>query len=378
MINEERMLQTFKDLVTVYAPSKGEKDVAAVIRKKLEDLGADSIVEDNHGSVEGGNSGNLIAVFNATEEGHPSIALTGHMDCVENCKNIQPYVKDGVIYSRGPTILGADDKAGVTAILEGIARMKEEKMPHGKVTVIFTVQEEIGLNGSRNIEKQYIQGIDYGYTFDNEGAAGTASNFGPAHYTLDFICHGRASHAGMSPEKGVSAIAMAARGIDNCPNGRIDEETTCNIGKIEGGLATNIVPDCCVVHAEARSRDMEKLENLIAAMEKAFIDAEISFPGSHLEIKKKKEYDPFHLPEDSPVCMLFKKACYNAGFTCELAPTGGGSDANWFGTKGFPALLVGCGMQDYHTPDEHITLKDLYEAGELARALIEEAGKETR
>ena len=143
MINKQRMNDTFTDLVKIYAPSKGERDVFEYLKKKLKALGASKIIEDNNGSVNGGNCGNLIAVFNSNAEGLPSIALTGHMDCVECCKGIEPVLEDGVFRSKGNTILGGDDKAGVTAILEGLSLMKETYIPHGKITVIFTVQEEI-------------------------------------------------------------------------------------------------------------------------------------------------------------------------------------------------------------------------------------------
>ena len=156
MVNEKRIRDTFEELVKIYAPSKGEREVCDWLKKKLKALGASKIIEDNDGSVEGGNSGNLIAVFSANTEGLPSIALTAHMDCVEYCRGIEPVLEDGVYRSRGDTVLGSDDKAGVAAILEGLALMKENFIPHGKITVIFTVQEEIGLRGSKNLSLIHI------------------------------------------------------------------------------------------------------------------------------------------------------------------------------------------------------------------------------
>lgn len=371
MVNEERMKKTFTDLVKIYAPSKGERDVFEYLKKALKALGATKIVEDNDGSVNGGNCGNLIATFNGNAEGLPSVAFTAHMDCVENCKDIEPVLEDGVFRSKGDTILGGDDKAGVAAILEGLHLMKENFIPHGKITVIFTVQEEIGLFGSKNIEEKYIQGIDFGYTLDGDGPAGSVFNAGPSEYTIDFICHGVAAHAGMAPEKGTSAIGMAGLGIANCPNGRIDEETTCNLGRIEGGIATNIVAELCVVHGEARSRNKEKLEKLVAEMENAFKEAAKKFPNGSLEIKKEKAYDSFTVKESDPALRLFKMGCDAAGFKMNVAASGGGSDANWFGTKGFPAVLVGVGMTDFHTNKENLKEKDLYDAGELVYRIIE-------
>ena len=353
MVNTERMKRTFTELVSLYAPSKGEREVCEYLKKKLKSLGASKIIEDNDGSVNGGNCGNLIAVWNGNAPSLPSIALTAHMDCVEHCKDIEPLLEGGVFTSKGDTILGGDDKAGVTAILEGIALMKEMYIPHGKITVIFTVQEEIGLFGS-------------------DGPAGSLYNAGPSQYQLSFTLKGVAAHAGMAPEKGTNAIAMAAEAITHCPTGRIDEETTCNIGIITGGTATNIVPDACVVRAEARSRDPKKLEALVDTMVHAFEDAAKKFPEGSLSVKKEKSYDAFLVKESDPALKLFKKAASSMGKTMTVAKSGGGSDANWFGTKGFPAVLVGVGMTDFHTSRESLKEQDLYDAGLLVYKLIEE------
>ncbi|MEE3453610.1 M20/M25/M40 family metallo-hydrolase [Dialister sp.] len=371
MVNEERMKKTFTDLVKIYAPSKGERDVAEYLKKELKKLGAAKVIEDNNGSVNGGNTGNIIAKFNGNAPGLPSIAFTAHMDCVENCKGIEPVLEDGIFHSKGSTILGGDDKAGVTAILEGLHLMKEMYIPHGKITVIFTVQEEIGLYGSKFIEEKYINDIDFGYTLDADGPAGSLFNAGPSEYLIDVTCKGVAAHAGICPEKGTSAIRMAALGIAACPQGRIDFETTCNLGTIEGGTATNIVPDSCVVHGEARSRNEEKLEKVVAEMEKAFKKAAEGFPEGSLEFHKEKAYDAFNVKETDPCLRLFKGACDAAGFKMSVAASGGGSDANWFGTKGFPAVLAGVGMKDFHTNKENLALKDLFEAGELVYRIIE-------
>lgn len=372
MVNTERMKRTFTELVSLYAPSKGEREVCEYLKKKLKSLGASKIIEDNDGSVNGGNCGNLIAVWNGNAPSLPSIALTAHMDCVEHCKDIEPILEGGVFTSKGDTILGGDDKAGVTAILEGIALMKEMYIPHGKITVIFTVQEEIGLFGSKFIEEKYIQGIDFGYVLDADGPAGSLYNAGPSQYQLSFTLKGVAAHAGMAPEKGTNAIAMAAEAITHCPTGRIDEETTCNIGTITGGTATNIVPDACVVRAEARSRDPKKLEALVDTMVHAFEDAAKKFPEGSLSVNTEKSYDAFLVKESDPALKLFRKAAASMDKTMTVAKSGGGSDANWFTAKGFPAVLVGVGMTDFHTNRESLKEQDLYDAGLLVYKLIEE------
>lgn len=366
MVNQERLTKTFTDLVKIYAPSKGEREVADELKKRLKQLGASKVVEDNEGSINGGNAGNIIGIFNETMPGLPSIALSGHMDCVEVCKGIQPVLENGIFTSKGDTILGGDDKAGVAAILEGLALMKENYLPHGKITVIFTVQEESGLDGSKNIDTKYTEGIDFGYVLDADGKPGTFFIAGPGHYNIKATYKGKAAHAGIEPEKGVNAIKLAAQAISNCPTGRIDEETTCNIGLVEGGIATNIVPETCTVKVEARSRNEEKLEKIVSEIKNALksVDGEV-------EIQCEKSYDPFTIPEDAPVLKLAKNACDAAGFTMELKKSGGGSDANWFGSKGFPAVLVGVGMKDFHTNKENLALEDLTGAAELVYRLIE-------
>lgn len=372
MVNEERMRKTFCELVEQYAPSKGEREVCEYLKKKLKALGASKVVEDDAGEKTGGNCGNLIAVFNADTPGLPSIALTGHMDCVEVCKNIQPVLKDGVFRSAGDTILGSDDKAGVTAILEGLAQMKANYIPHGKITVIFTVQEESGLDGSRVIDPKYLKDVDFAYVLDADGPAGTVYNAGPGQFKLFCTMHGKAAHAGIEPEKGVSAIAMMAHAVSHMKLGRIDDETTCNVGIIEGGIATNIVPETCSVKAEARSRSHEKLLAVVEDMKKAFQSAEEAFPGGKVELEVKEMYQAFVVGENEPALRLFRQAAGAAGFKVRVAASGGGSDANWYGVKGCPALLVGAGMTDFHTNNESLKEQDLYDTGELVYRLIEE------
>lgn len=370
MVNKVRMKETFCELVSIYAASKKEREVCDYLKCKLKDLGASIIVEDSAGEKTGGNSGNLIAIFPETQEGLPSIAITGHMDCVEKCKNIKPILKDGVFRSDGTTVLGSDDKVGVTAILEGLYQMKEKKTPHGKLTVIFTIQEEIGLMGSRYFDATLAGDVDYGYTFDGDGEAGTVYNAGPSQYTMEYTITGRAAHAGMEPEKGINAIQIAGIAIANSPTGKIDDETTCNIGTIEGGLATNIVPETCIVHCEARSRNNEKLEKTVEKIDNAFKNATAKYKDAKLTIKKNKEYEAFNIKEDHEAMKLFAKACKNGGYKLDIRQSNGGSDSNLFVTHGFETLLVGVGMTDFHTNKESLKEKDLYEAGDLVWQIL--------
>lgn len=370
MINEERLKQTFCDLVRIYAPSGGEDEVRDYLKKALKRLGA-RITEDGAGTATGTSCGNLIATFSANAEGLPGVAFTAHMDCVEPCKGIEPVLTDGVYRSGGDTILGSDDKAGVAAILEALAVMKETMIPHGKILVVFTVQEETTLGGSRNFDKKYADGIDFAYVLDVDGAPGTIVNEGPGEYKISCTMTGRAAHAGMAPEKGINAIKMAAAAITRIESGRIDPETTANVGVIQGGLATNIVPASCTVQAEVRSRNAETLEAQKDRIVAAFQSAEADFPGGTAEVNVHQLYTGFSVPESHPVIRLARAACAELAFPVEVKPTGGGSDANWFNQNAFPAVLLGVGMTDFHTPAESIRLVDLVGAAQLTYGIIE-------
>ena len=372
MIQEDRLHRTFCDLVKIYAPSGGEKDVAAYLKTALKRLGA-RVAEDTANEKTGGNSGNLIATFAANAEGLPSLAFTGHMDCVENCQGIEPVLEDGVYHSAGDTILGGDDKAGVAAILESLAVMKETMIPHGKITVIFTIHEEDGLSGSKHFDKKYAEGIDFGYVFDSDGAPGTAVIQGPYAYSLTCTMHGKAAHAGVCPEAGINAIKMAAHAVSQMQSGRIDAETTANVGTIEGGRATNIVPDTCTIRAEARSLSEEKLKRVVDDMIAGFKSAEQEFPGGTAEVVATPVYYGFKVEETSPAIRLFRAACAACGATPVLETSNGGSDANWFNAGAFPAILCGCGMTNFHTNEECLAQKDLFGTAALIVSLIEES-----
>ena len=372
MIQEDRLHRTFCDLVKIYAPSGGEKDVAAYLKTALKRLGA-RVAEDMANEKTGGNSGNLIATFAANAEGLPSLAFTGHMDCVENCQGIEPVLEDGVYHSAGDTILGGDDKAGVAAILEALAVMKETMIPHGKITVIFTIHEEDGLGGSKHFDKKYAEGIDFGYVFDSDGAPGTAVIQGPYAYSLTCTMHGKAAHAGVCPEAGINAIKMAAHAVSQIQSGRIDAEATANVGMMEGGRATNIVPDTCTIRAEARSLSEEKLKRVVDDMIAGFQSAEQEFPGGTAEVVATPVYYGFKVEETSPAIRLFRAACAACGATPVLETSNGGSDANWFNAGTFPAILCGCGMTNFHTNEECLAQKDLFGTAALIVSLIEES-----
>jgi len=372
MINRERMLTDFFKLVKIKCSTREERQVADILKVRLAELGME-VTEDNTGEKIGGNCGNLLAYTEGTVKDVPTIMLSAHMDCVEPCGGIEPQLKDGIITSVGDTILGADDKAGIAAILEGIRVIGEHNIPHGPIQVVFTVSEEGGLNGAKHIDQSLLK-ADFGYALDSGGAPGEIVTMAPGQNSITAVVHGKKAHAGVAPEDGINAIVIAGKALAEMKYGRIDFETTANIGIISGGVATNIVPDRVEVKCEARSRNMEKLAVQTKHMQETFEQVAMA-NGAQAEVSVKEAYGPYVLAEEALVVSLAVKACQSIGLTPEIKATGGGSDANFFNKYGVPTAVLGVGMNKVHTADENIREIDLYNSAELVIALIKKAAK---
>lgn len=370
MINKERVLAEFFELVKIKCSSRDERQVADILKVRLAELGLE-VTEDQVGEKIGGNCGNVIAYTKGNVPGAPGIMLTAHMDCVEPCGGIEPVLKDGIITSAGNTILGGDDKAGIVAILEAIRMINEENISHGPIQIVFTVAEEGGLNGAKNFDPAALK-ADFGYAFDSSGAPGEIINMAPGQNSIIVTVHGKKAHAGVAPEEGINAIVVAGKAMAELTYGRIDFETTSNIGMISGGVATNIVPDMVELKCEARSRNMEKLEFQTNYMKETF-ERVAAANDARAEVVIKKAYGPFVLAEDSPVVALAVKASESISLKPEIKATGGGSDANFFNNYGVPTAVLGVGMSKVHTTDEYIKEVDLYDSAELVVALIKTA-----
>ena len=370
MIDKKRVLDEFFALVSIRCSTLDERAMGDLLTARLRDLGAAEIHEDDAGKALGGNCGNIVANFKGTVAGAPTVMLTAHMDCVEPCANIKPSLRDGVIRSDGTTILGADDKAGVVAILETLRQLKEKSIPHGDLQIVFTVAEEGGVNGSRCLDTSLLH-ADLGYTLDTHGHAGVAAFKAPGKNQLAVTIHGKAAHAGIAPDAGRNAITVAGRVLSAVPQGRIDEETTCNVGKIVGGTATNVVAETCTLNFETRSRDKAKLDALTQRMMDA-VNAAIEGTGCTATIDLKKDYDPYELPADALPIQYLRRAAEKLGFPVVLEEEGGGSDANHFNAYGVPTTVLGVGMTDCHTKEESILEQDLYDAAALTLAIVQE------
>ncbi len=367
MVNRERMLKEFFELVKINCSSGKEREVGDLVKSKLKELGIEAL-EDKAGKKTGGNCGNITAYVKGTVAGAPVVMLSAHLDSVEPCQNVKPQLKDGVITSGGNTVLGSDDKAGVAAILEALRVIKEDGVEHGDLQVIFTVQEESGLVGSKNIDRKIIKG-DLGYALDSSGEPGQVIIKAPGENTIKVKVKGKTAHAGIEPEKGINAIVLAGKALAQVKQGRIDDETTANVGIIKGGQATNIVPDLVEITCEARSHNMDKLAKLTSEMKETY-ERVVKDNGGQAEVEVIENFAAYQLAEDSGVAALAAKAAASIGLTPKLEATGGGSDANAFNHYGIPTAVLGMGMTKVHTTEEFIREEDLYKGAELAIALI--------
>jgi tripeptide aminopeptidase len=371
MVNVDRLKRIFLDLVQIDSHSREEKNVADYIKEHLEPLGGVVTMDDAAEKI-GGNCGNLLVRFHGPLNNHTEpLLFCAHMDTVVPGKGVRPIEDNGVVRSSGDTILGADDKSGIAAIMEMLHILKENSIPFGELEILFTVAEEVGLFGARNFDTGVLKS-QCGYFLDTENVSdiGVAA---PAAYRMTYRVFGKEAHAGLAPEKGISAIVLAAKAIDNMPLGRIDDETTANIGVIEGGQATNIITPYVSLRGEARSHNDEKLEAQVQAMRDAFqkvVDAaSIEVDGkehkARFEESSNREYKSFHITEDSPTYQLVVEAGKELGINMQREISGGGSDANIFNEKGIESVIIGTGMQDVHTVKEHIRIDDMVTSANL-------------
>mgnify|MGYP000856146330 CR=1 FL=1 len=366
MVNRDRMVNEFIELVKIDSLSKKERQMADALKSKLESMGFE-VYEDDAGEKIGGNAGNIICTVKG-EKAVPAVLLMAHMDTVVPGIGKNPVIDGDYIKTAGSTVLGGDDVAGIEVILEALRVLKEEGIEHGDIQAVFTVAEEVGLWGAKNLDYGKIY-AKYGFVLDNGGAVGSVAITAPSQNRIDVVVKGKAAHAGMEPEKGINAIKIASEAISRMKLGRIDEETTANIGIISGGQATNIVCDRVEIRGEARSRDEKKLEIQTAHMRECFEGAAARFGGS-VEFKSELEYPAYSIKEDDAIVSILRKASKEAGLELILEATGGGSDTNIINGKGIQAVDVSVGMDKVHTVEERIRIDDMVKAAEFVVEII--------
>ncbi len=366
---EGKIIKEFLKLVRIDNESLKERQMADYIKSRLESMGYEPR-EDEAGEKAGGNAGNIICRISGSTD-MDSIMFLSHMDSVYPCIGKVPVLKDGYIYSEGETVLGSDDLAGVAAMLNLAETLSIDKRKRGDVWLVFTIAEEIGLVGARHLDTSIVT-ADYAYVLDSGDDIGKATITSPSHNTFTAIITGKAAHAGMEPEKGVNAIVVASKAIAEMKTGRIDEETTANIGIIEGGRALNIVCDQVTIKGEVRSRNLDKLSKYsdeIVMKFKKYAEA----MGAAVEIKMEREYNSFSVGENETMLVKYKKALENLGIKYIEEHSGGGSDTNIIYHKGINALTVSCGMEKVHGTNERISVDNLELLGKLLLELIFEA-----
>ncbi|GAA5415440.1 peptidase T [Paraliobacillus ryukyuensis] len=368
-INQERLLSKFMELVKVDSETTEEAEIAKLLKKQFSDLGLD-VYEDDSAKETGHGAGNLICTLKGIKEAE-AIYFTSHMDTVVPGKGIKPQIVDDYIMTDGTTILGADDKAGLAALIEAIETIKEQDIAHGDIQFVITVGEESGLVGAKALEKEKIY-ASYGYAVDSDGPVGDIVVAAPTQTKLKAVVKGKTAHAGVAPEKGVSAITIASKAIAKMPLGRIDEETTANIGRFEGGQKTNIVCDYVEILAEARSLDPQKMETQVKAMRTAFEEAANEL-GGEVEINTTVMYPGYKQQAGEKVVEIARQAAKKIGRNSSLKQSGGGSDANVIAGFGIPTVNLAVGYEEIHTTGEKMPIEELNHIAELILAIVEEA-----
>lgn len=374
MISEERVIKEFMELVQVDSETKHEEQIAEVLKEKFGSLGLE-VVEDDSKSRTGHGAGNLIITWEAEQvQNSPKLLFTCHMDTVTPGKGIKPELgDDGYIRSDGTTILGADDKAGIAALLEMIRVIKENNIPHGQIQFVITAGEESGLVGARSLDPKHLD-ADLGFALDSNGEVGAIAVAAPTQAKITMSITGKSAHAGVNPEDGISAIQVAAKSIAKMKLGRIDKETTANIGQFSGGGPTNIVCDFVELQAEARSIVQEKVEQQIDHMREG-LETTVRDYGATCEFRSEIVYPSFSFNENDEVVQLALRAIGSVGLQGRTFASGGGSDANIFNGLGVPTVNLSLGYEDIHTKKERIKASDIVKAAEVVLAIVKESAK---
>jgi tripeptide aminopeptidase len=358
------------ELAAIPSPPGEERACADRVLEELRAIGLEAD-EDGAGAEIGSTMGNILCRLPGRVVGGTPIFLCAHLDTVPPIGPLEPVVEDGVVRNAGGTILGADNKAAVAAMLEAARRIVRDGIPHAGVELLFTPMEEIGLRGAKVFDTSRLE-AQLGYVYDQAAPIGEIIVGAPTHRNVFATFRGQSAHAGMVPEEGRSAILAAARAIADLRLGRLDEETTANVGIVEGGTSRNVVPERCRIEAEARSHDEAKLGELVQEMLDTLSYA-ASVSDCSVEAEVVEVYRGYAFaPDDLPV-RIARQALERCGYPVSLARTGGGADANVFNAAGLPCANLANGMAAIHSPEEHITVADVEGMVDVTLALVEVA-----
>jgi tripeptide aminopeptidase len=364
------VLELFMELAAISSPPGEEREVADVVATYLRNCALE-VDEDDAGPRIGATAGNLYTRIDATTAGTP-IFLCAHLDTVPPVGHIEPVVdSEGIVRNAAGTILGADNKAAVAVMLDATRRVLTEGRPHAGIELLFTPKEEVGLIGAAAFDESRLL-ARHGFVYDQAAPIGDVILGAPYSQALEVNFHGQASHAGMYPDEGRNAIVAAARAIADLRLGRVDEDTTANVGVIRGGTAGNIVADWCTFQAEARSHDPAKLADLMQEMLDAFSFA-ASLTDCRVDVASRKSYRGYRFKRDDEVVRLAVDALARTGHEAQYGLSGGAADANIFNERGLQCLNLANGMIDIHTANERISVADLDAMVDVTLALVDAA-----
>jgi len=360
-INRKQLVNTFVKLVKIDSLSLKEKRFIDYIIKEFKALGLTVKFQKV------GETGNIVAILRGKKKKQPFF-FNAHMDTVEPGKNIKPVITEKLIKTNGKTVLGGDDKAAIAIFIEAIKLIKKYKISTQDIYFVLTYGEEIGLEGAKHFDFSLLK-CRYGFSFDADGPPGTMILSAPTHWVYEFKVYGKSAHAGLEPEKGKNAIKIAAELINQIEVGKIDDETTANVGKIEGGIATNIVPDSVKITGEVRSRNKEKWQKYIKKLKENIKSISKKYKIK-IESEFKLAYKSYKFKKSDFIVKQALNACKIAGLKPLFEHSNGGSDSNIFNQNGFKTLNLGIGMSKVHTTDEYILIDDMVNGLKLALALM--------
>ena len=376
MVDKDYLVKCFLELIKIDSESGCEKEVANWLKNELANLGLEVYEDDAQIKIGKGDSGNLYSLLKAKDSNSPSLMFNAHMDTVLPGKGIEPFLNGDLITSKGQTILGGDDKSGIAIILTILKGLINDNKPHCALDILFTVQEEIGLNGARHIDTDRMKS-KLGFGLDTLGVDVCVTG-APQANRFFWKIYGKEAHAGLAPTEGISAIVIAAKAIAKMKTGRIDKDTTANIGIINGGNAQNIVPGTAEVKGEVRSHNIDSLNEQTKHMLECFrsevTDAKVVIGKEEfcakVEENVTKEYPIMLVDDDSYTINLVKKTAEKSRRKFEFIKGGGGADANIFNSIGIETVIIGTGMAKVHSIDEQIKISDMVKTAEFLEEMI--------
>ena len=357
MADRERLVKALVELIRIDSPTGEEDEIDRAVTARLQALGC---------RVEHDAFGNIIAKRDGVGE---PVLLSAHLDTVEPGRGIRPQLAGDTLRSDGSTILGGDCKAGLAIALEALAAVRDAGTPHRPVEVVFTRAEEGGLVGAHHLEFDRLTARE-GVVFDGEGAPNRVTVAAPAQNIVKADIRGRAAHAGLEPERGISALVIAGHLLTRLPLGRLDAQSTANIGYLEGGLKRNIIPERAYLDGEIRSRNPESLDDYTAEFRRVFAEVAAMFPEADLSLDIVNSYQSYRVDAEHPTVAMLSRALAAMGLAPQLAGSGGGSDANVFFEHGIAALPVGIGVRSFHTTAETAIIPEVLQGAELCQRVL--------